>query len=69
MKVSSYFRYLIDLDLLNYADDHWIPIYLFCTPCLLRYDIIAKVGKVLKRHSIPQVQLIKFAKIIEDIKL
>lgn len=26
-----------------YSDDHWIPYYLYCTPCLLHYDIIAKV--------------------------
>lgn len=24
-------------------DDHWIPFYLFCTPCLVRYDVIAHV--------------------------
>lgn len=38
-----YSRYLVDTDLVNYADDHWIPYYLFCTPCLLKYNIIAKV--------------------------
>ena len=41
-------RYLIDVDLANYADDHWIPYYLFCTPCLLNYDIIAKVETYLE---------------------
>lgn len=38
-----HFRYLIDTDLNQRADDHWIPFYLFCTPCLLKYDIIGKV--------------------------
>lgn len=41
-------RYLIDTDLANYADDHWIPYYLFCTPCLLNYDIVAKVETYLE---------------------
>lgn len=31
-----------------YSDDHWIPFYLFCTPCLLNYDIIAKVETMLR---------------------
>ncbi|XP_020295112.1 carbohydrate sulfotransferase 11-like [Pseudomyrmex gracilis] len=35
--------YVIDTDLGNYGDDHWMPYYLFCTPCLVKYDIIAKV--------------------------
>ncbi|RZF40956.1 hypothetical protein LSTR_LSTR013211 [Laodelphax striatellus] len=39
----EFVRYLISTDLLSYADDHWIPYYLFCTPCLLKYDLIAKV--------------------------
>jgi len=29
--------------MVHHADDHWIPYYLFCTPCLLRYDMIAAV--------------------------
>ncbi|XP_067009624.1 carbohydrate sulfotransferase 11 [Anabrus simplex] len=40
---NEFVRYLLDTDLSNYADDHWIPYYLYCTPCLLKYDIIAKV--------------------------
>uniref|UniRef100_A0A1B6L286 Carbohydrate sulfotransferase n=1 Tax=Graphocephala atropunctata TaxID=36148 RepID=A0A1B6L286_9HEMI len=47
----EFVRYLIDLDLLSYSDDHWIPVYLFCTPCLLRYDIIAKV-ETLQRDQV-----------------
>ncbi|KAG8232474.1 hypothetical protein J437_LFUL012706 [Ladona fulva] len=39
----EFVRYLIDEDLVTRSDDHWIPFYLFCTPCLLRYDAIAKV--------------------------
>jgi chondroitin 4-sulfotransferase 11 len=42
------FRYLIDVDVDLYSDDHWIPFYLFCTPCLLNYDIIAKVETMLQ---------------------
>lgn len=37
--------YLIETDLGSYGDDHWMPYYLFCTPCLVKYDIIAKVPK------------------------
>lgn len=39
---------MIETDLGSYGDDHWMPYYLFCTPCLVKYDIIAKV---LKRAS------------------
>ncbi|KAE8736845.1 hypothetical protein FOCC_FOCC017699 [Frankliniella occidentalis] len=45
---KEFVKYLIDVDLANYADDHWIPYYLFCTPCLLNYDIIAKVETYLE---------------------
>ncbi|KAK4326838.1 hypothetical protein Pmani_002670 [Petrolisthes manimaculis] len=38
----EFVRYLIDIDLLQYSDDHWMPYYLHCTPCLIDYDIIAK---------------------------
>ena len=40
-------RYLIDLEFV-YSDDHWIPFYLFCTPCLINYDIIVKVETMLR---------------------
>lgn len=36
------------MDVVLYADDHWIPYYLFCTPCLLNYDIIVKVETMLR---------------------
>lgn len=36
----EFVSYLIDTDLTLYADDHWIPYYLFCTPCLINYDVI-----------------------------
>ncbi|KAL0266501.1 UNVERIFIED_CONTAM: hypothetical protein PYX00_009018 [Menopon gallinae] len=39
----EFVRYLIDANLIQYADDHWIPFYLYCTPCLLHYNVIAKV--------------------------
>ncbi|KAK0081590.1 hypothetical protein PV325_011903 [Microctonus aethiopoides] len=35
--------YLINTDLASYGDDHWMPYYLFCTPCSLNYTIVAKV--------------------------
>lgn len=37
---DEFARYLADTDLSLYADDHWIPYYLFCTPCLIDYDLI-----------------------------
>ncbi|XP_043259650.1 carbohydrate sulfotransferase 11-like [Colletes gigas] len=39
----EFVRYLINTDLASYGDDHWMPYYLFCTPCIVDYDIIAKV--------------------------
>lgn len=35
--------YIIDKNLLAYADDHWIPYFSFCTPCLVDYDVIIKL--------------------------
>lgn len=40
---KEFVNYLVGIDLTHYADDHWIPYYLFCTPCLLNYDIIAQL--------------------------
>lgn len=37
---AEFVDYLVDTDLTLYADDHWIPYYLFCTPCLIDYDVI-----------------------------
>ncbi|XP_021928309.1 carbohydrate sulfotransferase 11-like isoform X1 [Zootermopsis nevadensis] len=45
---KEFVRYLIDVDVILYSDDHWIPFYLFCTPCLLNYDIISKVETMLR---------------------
>ncbi|KYN37364.1 Carbohydrate sulfotransferase 8 [Trachymyrmex septentrionalis] len=39
----EFVEYMIETDLGSYGDDHWMPYYLFCTPCLVKYDIIAKV--------------------------
>lgn len=39
----EFVEYLIDTNLASYGDDHWMPYYLFCTPCSLKYDIVAKV--------------------------
>jgi len=38
-------------------DDHWIPFYLFCTPCLVRYDVIAHVETLLR----DQIYMIRVA--------
>lgn len=39
---EEFVKYLSETDLVYYADDHWMPYYLYCTPCLLDYDVIAK---------------------------
>ncbi|XP_076249283.1 carbohydrate sulfotransferase 11 [Calliopsis andreniformis] len=39
----EFVKYLIDTDLASYGDDHWMPYYLYCTPCAVDYDIVAKV--------------------------
>ncbi|XP_050576494.1 carbohydrate sulfotransferase 11-like isoform X1 [Bombus affinis] len=39
----EFVQYLIHTDLANYGDDHWMPYYLYCTPCVIDYDILAKV--------------------------
>ncbi|KZC14001.1 Carbohydrate sulfotransferase 11 [Dufourea novaeangliae] len=39
----EFVQYLISTDLGSYGDDHWMPYYLFCTPCIVHYDIVAKV--------------------------
>ncbi|CAH1404536.1 unnamed protein product [Nezara viridula] len=40
---EEFVKFLLQTDLLAYSDDHWIPYNAYCTPCLLRYDYIAKV--------------------------
>ncbi|KYN01937.1 Carbohydrate sulfotransferase 8 [Cyphomyrmex costatus] len=40
---QEFVEYMIETDLGSYGDDHWMPYYLFCTPCLVKYDIISKV--------------------------
>ncbi|CAG0889053.1 unnamed protein product [Cyprideis torosa] len=41
----EFVQYLIDTDSV-YFDDHWMPYYLFCTPCLVNYDVIMKLETV-----------------------
>ncbi|XP_069180830.1 carbohydrate sulfotransferase 11 isoform X2 [Procambarus clarkii] len=38
----EFIQYLLDTDVEEY-DEHWRPISLLCTPCHIRYDIIAKM--------------------------
>ncbi|XP_049794372.1 carbohydrate sulfotransferase 8-like isoform X1 [Schistocerca nitens] len=45
---EEFVRYLLDTDLSQWADDHWIPYYLYCTPCLLKYDVVAKVETLVR---------------------
>lgn len=43
----EFVMYLIHTDLASYGDDHWMPYYLFCTPCVVDYNIVAKVCLVI----------------------
>ncbi|XP_014251969.1 carbohydrate sulfotransferase 11 isoform X2 [Cimex lectularius] len=61
---EEFVRYLINTDLLNYADDHWIPYNMFCTPCLVEYDYINKV-ETMERD---QMFVIKDAQLGDKIK-
>ena len=38
----EFVQYLLDTDVEDY-DEHWRPISLLCTPCHVKYDIIAKM--------------------------
>ena len=38
----EFVQYLLDTDVEQY-DEHWRPIFLLCTPCHVRFDIIAKM--------------------------
>lgn len=38
----EFIQYLLDTDVEEY-DEHWRPIFLLCTPCHVRFDIIAKM--------------------------
>ncbi|XP_059477556.1 carbohydrate sulfotransferase 11-like isoform X2 [Neocloeon triangulifer] len=51
----EFVAYLIKEDAIRF-DDHWIPYYLFCTPCLVRYDVIAHV-ETLFRDQIYTIRL------------
>lgn len=49
--LTNYFfdyRHLIDTDLRTRADDHWIPYYLFCTPCMVKYDIVGRLETMME---------------------
>ena len=37
---EEFARYLIDINMRFFADEHWAPYYIYCTPCLVNYDII-----------------------------
>ncbi|XP_050695185.1 carbohydrate sulfotransferase 13-like [Eriocheir sinensis] len=38
----EFVQYLLDTDVEEY-DEHWRPMFLLCTPCHVKYDIIAKM--------------------------
>lgn len=61
---EEFVRYLINTDLVYYADDHWMPYYLHCTPCLVDYDVIAKF-ETLERDQRYIIQKRKLEKKIE----
>lgn len=39
---EEFVRYILKTDLIQYADDHWLPAYYSCTPCMVDYTVIAK---------------------------
>ncbi|XP_066971737.1 carbohydrate sulfotransferase 11-like [Macrobrachium rosenbergii] len=43
----EFIQYLLDTDVEEY-DEHWKPIFLLCTPCHIRYDVIAKMETLAK---------------------
>ncbi|XP_033322842.1 carbohydrate sulfotransferase 11 [Megalopta genalis] len=60
----EFVEYLIHTDLASYGDDHWMPYYLFCTPCLVDYEIIAKV-ETLRRDQIYAIHKFGLQKLIK----
>lgn len=43
---EEFVKYLTETDLVHHSDDHWMPYYLYCTPCYINYDVIAKFETV-----------------------
>lgn len=43
----EFIQYLLDTDVEEY-DEHWRPISLLCTPCHIKYDVIAKMETLSK---------------------
>ena len=42
----QFVQFLIDSEKNGvHLDEHWAPMYRFCSPCLVKYDVIAKVRK------------------------
>ncbi|XP_053989738.1 carbohydrate sulfotransferase 11-like [Hylaeus volcanicus] len=60
----EFVQYLINTDLASYGDDHWMPYYLFCTPCIVDYDIIAKV-ETMWRDQIYTIHKLGLQKVIK----
>ncbi|CAB3366458.1 Hypothetical predicted protein [Cloeon dipterum] len=58
----EFVSYLIKEDPIRF-DDHWIPFYLFCTPCLVRYDVIAHVETLFR----DQLYIIRVADLEDEI--
>lgn len=61
---KEFVMYLTDTNLLIYGDDHWMPYYVFCTPCFIQYDVIAKFETL----EDDQKYLIKLARLEDNIK-
>ncbi|KOC66265.1 Carbohydrate sulfotransferase 11 [Habropoda laboriosa] len=60
----EFVQYVIHTDLANYGDDHWMPYYLFCAPCVVDYDIIGKV-ETLWRDQIYTIHKLGLQKVIK----
>lgn len=54
---QEFISYILKTDLIQYADDHWLPAYYSCTPCIVDYDFIAKT----ESYSQDQMFIIKKA--------
>jgi len=39
---KEFVTYLLNTPVTKY-DEHWIPIWMLCSPCIVRYDVIAKM--------------------------
>jgi hypothetical protein len=43
----EFVEYLVDLPIRKF-NDHWIPMYIQCMPCHIKYTIIARLDKLIR---------------------